>query len=234
MVSSYEREQSQPTLATLLRLLKAAGCLKPLPGGQAGFRLEMHVAPYDDHHDVRADHWFADSLELMAVLATEHGQTVSAARMFGAAEALRNALGLVRPLDEIADYEADVAALGHVLDRDELDEAWAHGAAMLRDEPLTVAQRGDGTPDPPDGWSRLSHTERQIVDLVAQGLTNREIGEHLSISPRTVQSYLTRVFAKLRVTSRRQIRDAHRQRRDQMTSGSGNGAEPAMRGRPVP
>lgn len=44
MISAYERDRRQPTLATLLRLLKAAG-----------FELRMHLAPYDDHDDVLAE-----------------------------------------------------------------------------------------------------------------------------------------------------------------------------------
>jgi ATP/maltotriose-dependent transcriptional regulator MalT len=48
----------------------------------------------------------------------------------------------------------------------------------------------------------LSGREREIADLVAQGLTNREIAGRLVISPRTVESHLVRVFGKLGVTTR--------------------------------
>src|SRR2546429_1344758 len=44
MISAYERGKRQPTLDTLLRLLKAAG-----------FELRMHLEPYDRHDDVLAD-----------------------------------------------------------------------------------------------------------------------------------------------------------------------------------
>jgi len=44
MISAYERDRRQPTLATLLRLLKAAG-----------YELRMHLVPYDDHDDVLAE-----------------------------------------------------------------------------------------------------------------------------------------------------------------------------------
>ena len=52
------------------------------------------------------------------------------------------------------------------------------------------------------GWAALTATERQIVALVAQGLTNPEIGRRLFISPRTVQSHLGHVFTKVGLTSR--------------------------------
>jgi transcriptional regulator with XRE-family HTH domain len=44
MISAYERGKRQPTLDTLLRLLRAAG-----------FELRMHLEPYDRHDDVLAD-----------------------------------------------------------------------------------------------------------------------------------------------------------------------------------
>ena len=44
MISAYERDQRQPTLATLLRLLRAAG-----------FDLRLHLAAYDSHDEILAD-----------------------------------------------------------------------------------------------------------------------------------------------------------------------------------
>ncbi|CAN5197084.1 hypothetical protein BH11ACT3_BH11ACT3_12850 [soil metagenome] len=54
----------------------------------------------------------------------------------------------------------------------------------------------------------LSAQEGAIVDLAAHGLSNREIGERLHLSPRTVGSHLYRVFPKLGVTSRHQLSHA--------------------------
>jgi DNA-binding NarL/FixJ family response regulator len=45
--------------------------------------------------------------------------------------------------------------------------------------------------------SRLSSRELEIVDLVAEGLTNREIAERLIISTRTVESHVDHIKAKL-------------------------------------
>jgi DNA-binding NarL/FixJ family response regulator len=57
----------------------------------------------------------------------------------------------------------------------------------------------------PDAWSKLSAQELQVVQLAAQGLTNREIGERLYLSHRTVGSHLYRAFPKLGVRSRSQL-----------------------------
>ncbi|MFF6852943.1 MULTISPECIES: LuxR C-terminal-related transcriptional regulator [Streptomyces] len=54
----------------------------------------------------------------------------------------------------------------------------------------------------------LTWQERRIADLAASGLTNKEIGERMHLSPRTVSSHLYQVFPKLGVTSRAALRDA--------------------------
>ncbi|MEU3731567.1 AAA family ATPase [Streptomyces sp. NPDC033538] len=65
----------------------------------------------------------------------------------------------------------------------------------------------DVTDTVPDAVAELSPQQRQIVRLAARGLTNREIGEKLFLSPRTVSSHLYRSFPKLGITARSQLRD---------------------------
>lgn len=60
----------------------------------------------------------------------------------------------------------------------------------------------------PGAWDNLSPQELQIAQMAAQGLSNREIGQQLYLSHRTVGSHLYRIFPKLGVTSRAQLHQA--------------------------
>ncbi len=51
----------------------------------------------------------------------------------------------------------------------------------------------------------LTAAENRVAMLVAQGLTNREVSEHLFLSAKTVEYHLSHIFAKLGVTSRAQL-----------------------------
>lgn len=48
----------------------------------------------------------------------------------------------------------------------------------------------------------LSGREREVLELLTQGLSNKEIGNKLDLSPFTVKNHLARIFPKLRVRSR--------------------------------
>jgi DNA-binding NarL/FixJ family response regulator len=60
----------------------------------------------------------------------------------------------------------------------------------------------------PEAWAELTPQELQIAQLAAQGLSNKEIGERLYLSRRTVGTHLYHLFPKLGITSRNQLRDA--------------------------
>ncbi|WP_105975612.1 helix-turn-helix transcriptional regulator [Streptomyces geranii] len=61
---------------------------------------------------------------------------------------------------------------------------------------------------PRDALAELTPQQLQIARLAASGLTNREIGERIFLSPRTVGFHLYRIFPKLGITGRAQLRDA--------------------------
>jgi DNA-binding CsgD family transcriptional regulator len=58
------------------------------------------------------------------------------------------------------------------------------------------------------GIASLAPLDREIVRLAAAGLTNKQIGERLYLSHRTVAAHLYQAFPKLGVTSRAALRDA--------------------------
>jgi len=65
---------------------------------------------------------------------------------------------------------------------------------------------GERAMSPPSAaLSTLSPQELQIAQLVARGLSNREIGQRLYLSPRTIGSHLYRIFPKLGITSRTEL-----------------------------
>ena len=50
-------------------------------------------------------------------------------------------------------------------------------------------------------YAQLTERECEVLGLIVEGLTNKEIGRALTLSPRTVESHRARVFAKLEVAS---------------------------------
>lgn len=155
----------------------------------------------------------AASLEALAGLAAEQSRSAYAARLFGAAQSLRDARAGPRSPAEQPNYGRAIALVQEGLSPEEFTDAWGQGASLSVAEAVTYASKGRGRRQRPStGWASLTEAERNVVRLVTEGLTNREIGERLFISWRTVQAHLSHVFAKLGVTSRRQLaREVYRQ-----------------------
>ncbi len=76
------------------------------------------------------------------------------------------------------------------------DEVLAHAAGLVPDASMA---------EPAPALGLLSRREVQVAGLVVQGLTNREIARALSLSPRTVETYLARVFSKLDASCRAEV-----------------------------
>lgn len=87
--------------------------------------------------------------------------------------------------------------------------------AVLRDG---EGRRGDEAPReegetlkeaeavPKHDFSSLTRQEKCVAELIARGLTNREIGEELCISETTVKKHVSNIFEKLGISSRRELR----------------------------
>jgi DNA-binding CsgD family transcriptional regulator len=80
----------------------------------------------------------------------------------------------------------------------------ARAEAVLREAGVRRGRRGPRD-RPQLGWRSLTPAEQTIATLVAQGLSNPQIGDRLYVSRRTVQTHLAHMFAKLDITSRTQL-----------------------------
>jgi non-specific serine/threonine protein kinase len=70
---------------------------------------------------------------------------------------------------------------------------------------VTDADELPGTPGRARPAGLLTGRERQIATLVGEGMSNRDIAQHLGISKRTVDAHLEHIFGKLGISSRVQL-----------------------------
>lgn len=118
------------------------------------------------------DRLVADGVDLPVVMLTGHGTVEMCRRAFkaGAAEFLE------KPVDDEQLIEAlQHAVRAHVRSR---ERRAADGAAAER-------------------YAQLSPREREVLALIVEGLTNKEIGRALALSPRTVEAHRAHLFDKL-------------------------------------
>ena len=97
--------------------------------------------------DIHAHLPIPDILECLAELAHDAGSSAEAARLFGAADAARERMGVVRFKIYDADYQASVAAVRDALGEQDFDCGWADGAALSTAEAIAYAQRGRASVD---------------------------------------------------------------------------------------
>jgi DNA-binding CsgD family transcriptional regulator len=148
----------------------------------------------------------AAALETIAGLALALGEPVRALRLLAASQRFHDDGGLVRfPL------QADRCELARTAARSELDPteataSWEAGCHLSLADGIAYARRGRGERQRPRiGWASLTPTEREVVQLVAQGHTNAQVGERLFVSVHTVKKPLSHVYAKLGLTSRAEL-----------------------------
>jgi DNA-binding CsgD family transcriptional regulator len=94
------------------------------------------------------------------------------------------------------------AAFDTYIECEAIADARRVGRALRR---LGVERRIVTHPRAKTGWDSLTDSELTVLNLIAQGATNRDVAAHLQLSPHTVKTHVHNAFAKLGITSRAQL-----------------------------
>jgi predicted ATPase/DNA-binding CsgD family transcriptional regulator len=189
-------------------------------------RLLGHVARRQGDHD-QARHHYRESLELaselgdprmiseslagVAGLVAERGAYERAARLYGSVATIRKYFGTLSSGWDPAEYEQRVALVRKALSPETFQQCWRAGERLSWPESIAEAitvcvAMGDPTAslDPADPPADFSFTPREaeVLTLLAQGMTDRQIADALSVSPRTVGGYVTKLLTRLNLESR--------------------------------
>ncbi len=154
----------------------------------------------------------AASLEGLAALEAGQGEPRQAVRLWGAAEALREAIGAPMHPVHCASYEQAITLARAKLGEQALGHAWAEGRSMTPEQALAtqeprtsqislIPQSSAVQPSAP-APAGLTRREREVLRLLTEGLTNAQIAERLVVSLPTVNTHVASIFNKLRVNSR--------------------------------
>jgi predicted ATPase/DNA-binding CsgD family transcriptional regulator len=165
-----------------------------------------------------ADAWGVALVLLnLGIIAQEYGDLVRAARLFGAAESLLEAstgssfLPLSPP--EAARCAASALATRISLGEDEFATHWRAGRgltladAVAEGRGTTLSQSVAPAASVPESGAAdpLTAREREVARLMAEGKTNRQIGEALVITEWTVDTHVRHILTKLNLRSRAQV-----------------------------
>jgi len=150
----------------------------------------------------------AGCLDGLATILGDWGRIEQAVQLFGASDLL------LPPVDEPLIAKADplrqsrpreVETLRAQLGEEAFAAAWAEGRAMTLEQAVEYAlqetDRPAQSPAPP-APDDLSGREREVLWLLATGLSNKEIAHRLSLSTFTIQAHLRSIYGKLGVSSR--------------------------------
>jgi predicted ATPase/DNA-binding CsgD family transcriptional regulator len=132
-----------------------------------------------------------------------------AARLLGAVAQLQEEAGSALWFFDRLKFEADIEAARRDLGAQAFDAAWRQGQSMTAKQALEHARK---RPDAPASraalkkeFGGLTSREREVATWIAQGRSNHEIAEAMTVGIKTVETYVTRILGKLGLDSRVQI-----------------------------
>jgi len=144
------------------------------------------------------------TLATLAVLGAASSQAAPAARILAAVTS--NSRSSISDLPERADFEWAAERCRKFLGEAAFAEAWTTGQSMsleaIDDDIQAILSAVDQVAVVRDTSSLLTQREREVLALVAEGLSNTQIGNQLFISTRTAQTHVTHILAKLDATTR--------------------------------
>jgi non-specific serine/threonine protein kinase len=148
----------------------------------------------------------AKCLELLAAIAAAGSQHERSGVLLGAAQAMVRSVGAVLAPD-LAQVHADCeATIRRALGERGFAAVTRQGAGLVLDDLVAYALADRPTVKPPSAEiSVLTKREQEIADLVAAGLSNREIAAKMVISQRTAEGHIEHILTKLGFSSRTQI-----------------------------
>lgn len=153
----------------------------------------------------------AQCLEVLGWCAAAAGLFERAATLLGAADAAWQVAGsTLTGLGHLqTGHQKFEARLRKELDAAAFEATTRAGRALTLEQAVTYALRdaSPSAPPPPaqEASAPLTRREREVADLVAEGMTNKEIAARLTISRRTAEGHVDRILTKMGFTSRAQI-----------------------------
>jgi non-specific serine/threonine protein kinase len=160
------------------------------------------------HGDVKSQLVANCTLVGLAEIAVYEGDARRAARVFSAADALSEAYReALNPPDQAA-YDASMAKTRAALSEEEFAAAKSEGRSLNLEDALEYALSpvpGLKQRESAHRTELLTRREHEVAGLVAQGLSNRDIGRRLSIAERTAETHVGNILNKLSFHSRAQI-----------------------------
>lgn len=175
----------------------------------------MHHAALEIRRRLHDSPGMVESLERLACVASAGGRHDHAARLLGAVSGLSSAAGFARPSLRQRQVDLALASTRRALGPNAFRVAFVSGKALSLEHAIRYATRGRGARRRPrTGWGSVTPTERSVVALAVQGLSNAEIGKRLFISPHTAAWHLSQVYGKLGISSRGQLAHGVAQRQN--------------------